>query len=416
MIIDKILSNCEKLDTKIAMSYLGKHISYSDLKIAIEKESVSLDENVIIIRNGNAVISIIQFLAAALNKNKVIIVPKEWDENFPLVEETNSKKSFEIGILSSGSSGEAKLIWKSNNNWEAAFQHQSDLFGIGEKDKVFVLDALSYSANLNSVIHALWCGASVCFDRLANASNWPETVVKEKVSSIFLVPSHWNLLLNRGKSFAHVKSCVSAGEKLNGKQAKGILETFPNTMLTEYYGAAELGHISYIQGEELINSPHSVGRVFPGVNLKIIDQQIHVKSPYVANAFLEKGSVGDLGYIENDLLILLGREGRMFNKRGVNVFAQEIEQVILLHPQVKMAHLHGVNVLSIPKLELLYDTFGQADVLDEAELWELLNLKISKAKHPHFLKRVLELPTNSNGKISIGQLSKKLDEEAVVFS
>ncbi|SOE22722.1 long-chain acyl-CoA synthetase [Spirosomataceae bacterium TFI 002] len=416
MIIDQILNNCNQLNSKIAISYQGRKLTYADLKSAIHQKVNELEAiDSIIIPNINPLDTIVQFLAGAHKKKRCLVVPKDWNKNLNELEDEAASGHFEIGILTSGSTGEPKVIWKSNDNWELAFNHQSDLFRINEKDNVFTIDALSYSANLNSVIHTLWCGGSVILDSLKNASSWSQVIQEEGVSSIFLVPSHWNLLLSKVELFANVRSCLTAGEKLNGKQAKAILKAFPNSILTEYYGSAELGHITYQQNEEIINAPQSVGKSFPSVKISIIDQQIHVNSPYIAAKFKEKGTVGDLGYLENDRLILMGRLGRMFNKRGVNVFAQEIEQVILLHPLVGKAYLHSVNVLSIQKLELLYETNSRNDSPDESELWELLNQKVEKAKHPHFLKRVVEIPTNSNGKIAIGQLSKKLDEEAVVY-
>jgi long-chain acyl-CoA synthetase len=417
MIIRKILDNCNEHGSKVALSYLGKELTYDHLKLAIiDKQKDIVKGEVIIIPNVEPIETLIHFLAAALNNQKSLVVPKDWkaDKSF-LLNECLELDAFEIGILSSGSTGLPKVIWKTNDNWEKAFQHQSDIFGIGKEDKVFVLDALSYSANLNSAIHALWCGATLVFGSLKNASNWQHVFRIQNVTSIFLVPSHWNLIIEASQTFEKVNSCVSAGEKLNGKQAKAILRIFPKATLTEYYGVAELGHIAYHQGNELVNSPQSVGKVFPEVGLKIIDQRIHVISPYIAPEYKLKGTVGDMGYLENERLVLLGRAGRMFNKRGINVFAQEIEQVVLLHPLVKSAFLHSVNVLSIPKLQLIYEAKSPQETLDESEIWDLLNQKIEKAKHPHFLKRVAKIPVNYNGKIAIGQLSKKLDEEAVVY-
>lgn len=416
MIIDKILDNCVQLNSKVALSYLGREISYAYLKTKIlQKQENIFEGEVALVPNLDPIETIIHFLAAAYLKTRVLIVPKDLNLSQDLLDsEQLVTDDFGIGILTSGSTGVPKVIWKSNDNWEKAFEHQSKIFGINRNDRVLVLDALSYSANLNSAIHALWCGATLVLETLKNAGNWQKVIKEQSVSSIFLVPSHWNLVLNSSFTNEHITSCLSAGEKLSSSQAKLILRTFPNAILTEYYGAAELGHIAYHQGEELVNYPLSVGKAFPDVELKIVDQQILVHSPYIAPDYKAKGTVGDLGYLENDRLVLLGRAGRMFNKRGVNVFAQEIEQVILLHPLVSKAFLHEVNVLTVSKLELLYETKSLNEPLDESELWELLQQKVEKTKHPHFLKKVTDIPTNDKGKISIGQLSKKLDEEAIV--
>lgn len=315
-----------------------------------------------------------------------------------------------LGVLSSGSSGTPKLIWKDYQSWFSAFPHQSALFGISSDDHLMVLDALSYSANANAALHMLWLGGSITFVELAKAKKWSECIHQEGITSIFLVPSHLHLLVRQDGNFGQVSSVVTAGEKLSIPLAEHLLNRFENATITEYYGAAELGHISYQQGNELVEHPFSVGRPFPAVDIEINGQEIYVSSPYVSPAYRHsKASVGDIGEWNNGKLLVLGRGGRVFNRRGVNVFAQEIESVAKAFPDIQDVLVLEYKVKGTSKLILFFSTsstFSFAPQLTQ-KLHAFLLQKLPKSKCPSFLKWVEEIPKTPSGKIDYQEASRR---------
>ncbi|MCP9770018.1 long-chain fatty acid--CoA ligase [Lacihabitans sp. LS3-19] len=316
-----------------------------------------------------------------------------------------------LGVLSSGTSGQSKLIWKDYQAWFSAFPHQSTIFGLNQEDNVFVLDALAYSANLNTILHALWLGLSVFLGKISEASKWQEEMVKNDISSVFLVPSHIRLLMaNHSAEIPRLKSLVSAGEKLDAKLAQSILIKFEGVLLTEYYGAAELGHISYIQNQDIINHPTSVGKAFPEVEIKLKENKIWVESPYVSPNYRANATVSDFGEIDTDgFLYVLGREGRMFNRRGLNIFAEEIENSALLHPFV----LEAVAISS-PNREHSIDLIVvKKEPISKSELRDFLIKKLPQNKLPNRILFKESLPRNPSGKIDIKALSKRPVEEEI---
>jgi long-chain acyl-CoA synthetase len=266
-------------------------------------------------------------LCEKFNLTALDFVPKQNDE-LEVAFQPKQKDVF-LGLLTAGQ----KIIWKDYQSWFTAFPAQSEVFKITSEDRVLVLDALGYSANLNTVLHTLWLGATVIFTGLKDADEWSGIIKKAGVSSLFLVPSHLRLL-PENNHFSGVNSVVTAGEKLDGTLAKKLLKLFPQATLTEYYGAAELGHISYIQNQEIIDRPTSVGKAFPGVNIEILNERISVESTFVSPDYRDNPTVNDIGFIDSDgYLTLLGREGRIFNRRKVNLLAEEIasSEVFQIH-------------------------------------------------------------------------------------
>ena len=324
-----------------------------------------------------------------------------------------SKNEYFLGVLSSGTTGQSKLIWKDYQSWFSTFPQQSNIFGITEQDRVFVLDALAYSANLNTVLHTLWQGATVVLGKLVEASNWSKIFYNHKVTSAFLVPSHIRLLTT-SENFGKIKlnSLVSAGEKLEARLAQLVLDSMPDILLTEYYGAAELGHVSYAQNQDIVEHPTTVGKAFPGVEIEIKEDKIFVDSPYISPDYRNIRTVFDFGYLDADgRLCVFGRQGRMFNRRGLNIFAEEIENAALLHPFVKEAVLIA-NSYKSHILELIVVVKQE---ISKSELQDFLLKKITKDKLPNKISFTLSIPRNEAGKVDFRVIAKKpVDEENLV--
>ncbi|MGL4630371.1 MAG: AMP-binding protein [Leadbetterella sp.] len=416
---------------KIALIYKDYRLSYGTLKtIATEKANQFAHIQEEIILNKSSELDNFLDLLAAMYAGKRVIYgggrlhdtlketysTKGYVFSDDLIIQKNNAESNKakittsthfLGVLSSGTTGESKVIWKDYQSWFSAFPHMSSVFGISSTDIVFVLDALAYSANLNTLLHGIWQGCTVVLESLQNATNWSKTIENNNVSSIFLVPSHYELLASNGIQNTNLGSLISAGEKLPVDLAAKLMGLYPNAILTEYYGAAELGHISYIQNQDILNHPQSVGKAFPQVKISVQENKICVDSPYISPEYRNQNTVNDLGEVdENGFLIVLGREGRMFNRRGLNIFAQEIEQASLIHPFVK-------NALVLPHPEIHHKIVLWAEVsqaMTSKVLHRHLLQNLPSAKLPNFIYILENFPRNIAGKIDISALRKTPEE------
>ena len=137
-----------------------------------------------------------------------------------------------------------------------------------------------------------------------------------------------------------------------------ILEVFPTGTVWEFYGASEGGG-TRIGPDEWLARPGSVGRPWPGLDVKALDDDgapcapgqvgtIYLKlSPGASfsysgadektRAAFRDGyfTVGDMGYLDADgYLSLVGRLKEMINRGGEKIATREIDDVLLLHPAV----------------------------------------------------------------------------------
>jgi long-chain acyl-CoA synthetase len=320
---------------------------------------------------------------------------KEENFIFPSIEDTD----IFLGALSSGTTGHNKVIWRDHKSWTSAFKYQSDEFHIRSKDTVFLVGSLSYTANLNSAMHILNEGGSVVFSKNIYPKTWITEIEKNGVSSIFMVPAHYRLLLKEIKeNIFNVKSLLSAGDKLDIETVNILKEKFPKAHICEYYGASELGHISYINFRENFKID-SVGKAFPKVQFWIDEDLVWVKSPYIAPDFRHKATVGDIGRIDEEgNLYLLGRKNNTINKGGVKILPYNIESVLNNHPKILKSVVFGVKH-PVKGEEIAAVILSRSNKLTVKEVMEYCKKNLELHCRPQKIKIVEYIELNSSGKM-----------------
>ncbi|MCD3211688.1 long-chain fatty acid--CoA ligase [Clostridium botulinum C/D] len=316
-----------------------------------------------------------------------------------------------LGALSSGTTGKSKIIWRDHVSWSSAFKYQSQVFHISSKDILFLVGSLSYTANLNSAIHILNEGGTIVFSKSIYPKTWIKEIEDNKVSSIFMVPAHYRLLLKElKKTMLNINSLLSAGAKMDRKTVNSLKERFPSAYICEYYGASELGHISYINFRENFKE-NSVGRPFPGVNIwleKIKNEHgvIWVKSDYIAPNFRPKATVGDIGEIDNEgNLYILGRNQEIINKGGVKILPHDVETVLNKHPKISESIVFLMKNYS--KGEIVTAIIVARDMsLTTKEVMSYCKKHLDIHKRPQKIRIVSDIKLNLNGKINKKELLK----------
>lgn len=136
-------------------------------------------------------------------------------------------------------------------------------------------------------------------------------------------------------------------------------------VIYEYYAASEGGG-TLVGPEEWLKYPGTVGRAWPGAEIKIFDDDGNECPPgqpgtvYMALGQMEFEyhkdkekteksrragyfTVGDIGYLnEEGYLFLCDRKIDMIISGGVNIYPAEIESVLLSHPKVADAAVFGI--------------------------------------------------------------------------
>jgi long-chain acyl-CoA synthetase len=275
----------------------------------------------------------------------------------------DASKPFYIG-LTSGSTGQPKAFQRSHGSWLTSFAACEAAFGLSRDDRILVPGNLSHSLHLFGALHALHMGARLDLSMGFRPRGILKTMRAAGSTVLYATPTQLDLLVRaaraRNLNFPDVRRVLLSGAKWHGSGAMAA-DVFPAARFHEFYGTSET---SFIATRGAMDPPASVGRPFPGVAIDIRDDAgrsvpagepglIHVSSDMVFDGYVYGGdpdtrrdgnwlSVGDWGFVDDSgLLHLLGRGSRMLVCAGVNVFAEEIEAVLLDHDSVAACAVFG---------------------------------------------------------------------------
>ena len=145
-------------------------------------------------------------------------------------------------------------------------------------------------------------------------------------------------------------------------------------ILVEYYSSTEGNGITVIDSQEWLDHPGSVGRAMLGVARVCDEDGNELPAGRDRHRVLRAGAAtvrlpqrpgarplkrptrstptwtttGDIGYLDEDgFLFLTDRKAFMIISGGVNIYPQEIEDVLALHPKVA-----DVAVIGVPDPEM----------------------------------------------------------------
>lgn len=246
-------------------------------------------------------------------------------------------------VFSSGTGAYCKAALRSTKSWTAAFDYQNDQFRIASGTRVLVAGALAYTGNFNIVLGALYTGGSICIEQTVNPKKIIEQSKHFKPEVAYMVPTVLSLVLRRSHEILRtLHTIVSAGERIGKITLDSILNYESPIRFVEFYGTAELSYISLISDEEKRTCPGAVGKLFPGVELKIQGDEIWVKSPLSACGFEGWQFTGDCGSFHEEMLYIKGRKGDVISKSGKMIDLHEIEQII--EGEVKILRAAAIRI------------------------------------------------------------------------
>lgn len=146
--------------------------------------------------------------------------------------------------------------------------------------------------------------------------------------------------------------------------------------------------------------------------------EYHNEPEKTASAFNEKGwaTTGDVGYVDEDgYLYLTDRKNFMIISGGVNIYPQEIENLLITHEKVADVAVFGIpNPEFGEEVKAVVEPVLWSDATDETagELIDWLGERISRVKIPRSLDFHRKLPRLDNGKLYKRQLIEAYREAA----
>lgn len=297
--------------------------------------------------------------------------------------------SADFGVLTSGTTGRPKPLWRSESSWREFFDIQNNIFHINKDTKIFLNGSFSFTGVSNMVIAVLWSGGTVITTRSLRPIRWIQLINKYHVDHIYALPTKLRLLVRHCKSKLDSISYIIGGSQVLDRQLMEPLELIcPNMEFILYYGASELNYITYCTGKEWLDREGTVGRPFPTVKIAEQNSVIYVTTKHHIEGIPDTYTVNDCGYIDSDgYLMFHGRRGDVINKGGYKISIPEME--------LYLQSLQGVSEVAVITIndEIRGEDFIAYMVLeDNAELSKIVECIHHERPSVEWPKAILEIP------------------------
>jgi len=297
--------------------------------------------------------------------------------------------SADFGVLTSGTTGRPKPLWRSESSWREFFDIQNNIFYINKDTKIFLHGSFSFTGVSNMVVAVLWSGGTVITTSSLRPIRWIQLIDKYHVDHIYALPTKLRLLVCHCKSKLDSISYIIGGSQVLDRQLMEQLELIcPNMEFILYYGASELNYITYCTGKEWLDREGTVGRPFPSVIIAEQNGVIYVTTKHHIEGIPDTYTVNDCGYIDSDgYLMFHGRRGDVINKGGYKISIPEME--------LYLQSLQGVSEVAVITIndEIRGEDFIAYMVLeDNTELSKIIECIHHERPSVEWPKAILEIP------------------------
>ena len=407
-IIERLRQYKELDPQKIALIVDDKKYTYGDLYDAI----LSIDINdtsrivnvaqtkespkhiVALIQSQSFVEQLVQWLGGLYTGYIPMVCHNEMDTEY--VEELARIIAYkgvaplaDFGVLTSGTTGRPKPLWRSESSWREFFDIQNDIFHINKDTKIFLHGSFSFTGVSNMVIAVLWSGGTVITTSSLRPNRWIQLIEEYHVDHIYALPTKLRLLVRHCKSKVDSINYIIAGSQVLDRQLMEQLERIcPNMEFILYYGASELNYITYCTGKEWLDREGTVGRPFPSVKIAEQNGVIYVTTKHHIEGIPDTYTVNDCGYIDSDgYLMFHGRRGDVINKGGYKISIPEME--------LYLQSLQGVSEVAVITIndDIRGEDFVAYMVLeDNTELSKIIEIIHHERPSVEWPKAVLEIP------------------------
>jgi acyl-coenzyme A synthetase/AMP-(fatty) acid ligase len=267
-------------------------------------------------------------------------------------------------LTTSGSTGTPKVVVLAEEGVDNFLAWAARAFGIGPGTGVLNYAPLNFDLCLLDVWAALAAGA--CADlvdpeRATDGAHLAQLCAERAPAVVQAVPLFFRLVTGTGQVFPSVREVLLTGDVAPPALLADVAAAFPHARLWNVYGCTETND-SFLHRIDPTRAPTPIGTPIEGVEFRVVDEDGHdadqgelvVRTPFRAEGYLDPAlnrdrwhdgwfRTGDL--VRRDaagLVHLTGRNDHQVKVRGVRTNTQEVEQVVLAHPEVLEAAVVAV--------------------------------------------------------------------------
>ena len=340
-------------------------------------------------------------------------------------------------LYSSGTTGRPKGV-RSGITGLAPYDAPNGLVALAQarfgwhKDSVYLSPApLYHAAPLGWAMAANAMGGTIIVMERFEPEEALTLIERYRVTTAQWVPTHFTRLLKlpaqvRAKyNTSSLDQVFHAGAPCPIRVKEQMIEWW-GPIITEYYAGTEGAGMTMLDSREWLAHKGSVGRVVLGSQIRICDDADNPLPPRCEGTIYFEGggrfeyhndpaktaevrnkhgwtTLGDIGWLDEEgYLYLTDRKSFMIISGGVNIYPQEIENLLVTHPKVADAAVIGAPHEEMgEQVVAVIQPLNWSDAGDElaAELTDFARANLSHVKAPRRIDFMAELPRHQTGKL-----------------
>ena len=361
---------------------------------------------------------------------------KEYVEKSGAVINAGSDSDIAIMLHTSGTTDNPKRVMLTHKNLISNVESNIQSLQLTEKDKVLIALPMFFGyCNTAQFLTHLYLGAGmVIMEGIFMPKKFFKLIEDEKITNFTAVPSMLLMILAyryaSNYDISGLRYICFGGGKMPVNKLSELIEKFPTVGFVQTYGQTECSpRVTALMPKYALSKIGSVGTPIPNVSVRInLDikeadindigrniGEIEVSGNNVMKGYFKQEEAtlkskngkwhrtGDLGYLDEDgFLYLTGRIKNIIISGGINIYPEEIEQIILQNDSVEEVCVIGKDDDFLGEVPIANIVLKSRDTNIE-EIRNYCALHLADYKVPVEFNVVDALPKTYNGKIKRGE-------------
>jgi acyl-CoA synthetase (AMP-forming)/AMP-acid ligase II len=355
------------------------------------------------------------------------------------VEEPTQLDDVVTVMFTSGTESDPKAVLHTYRTFIPVHLLSAKEYGFSQKEVILSLTPASHMFAFPVITSGIYNGAKQVMLDAYTPEKVLQLLEEHGVTFLIAAPAQMldilSLVRNQGKVTTKLRMVLTGGSKIPAKMVEEFRERF-DCVVGAQWGMTELGAGTFTRPDD---PPHyaveTVGRANPVGEIAIIGEDGRKLPPGEEGQIAYRGDslfveyyknpkatqesrtedgyflTGDLGWLdEQGYVHFAGRKKDIINRGGLKVHAAEVEEALMMHPNIRQA-----AVVSVPDERLgekgmaIVSLRSDAPFTMEEMVKFLSDMGMAKYKLPEYLEVRDELPTTPSGKVRKGELRKEIE-------
>ncbi len=340
----------------------------------------------------------------------------------------------------SGTTGHPKGVITTQANYIVANGFLNAMhWGLSADDRILVTTPLAHRTAFARIGNMIVIGCTLFILPRFDAEEAARTIEHDRITVISIVPTVGRMLLPSIEAapsrFESLRILVATGEAFPLEVKRRLQTALPRLGIFSFFAMTEAGALAMLKPAEQFTYGASVGRVTPGVELRLVNVEgrdvetgeageiwarsglpgqyllfrTYFNQPNAMRDAFEDGwfKTGDIGRFDDQgFLYIVDRKKDMVLSGGYNIYSKEVELVLHRYKGVADAAVIGVPDDIYGESVAAFIEAEPGVALTESELIEWCAAELASYKKPKHIVFMNELPKNSTGKVMKNELRK----------